>query len=51
MSEDYTAEIDASFGSNCYKEENIFKQMCDSGYSKVGYDRSGQDCSDYEKAS
>ncbi|KAF3055152.1 Killer toxin subunits alpha/beta [Daldinia childiae] len=30
----FAAEIDASFGSNCYKEKNEFKQMCDIQMSK-----------------
>ncbi|KAL7621055.1 hypothetical protein AAE478_008367 [Parahypoxylon ruwenzoriense] len=40
------AEIDASFGSNCYKEPNEFTQMCETGYVKVGADKAGIDCKD-----
>jgi chitinase len=44
VAEPIVAEVDASFGQNCYKEENEFKQMCDAGYTKVGADRDGAKC-------
>lgn len=47
-------EIDAGFGSNCYKEPNKFRQMCDAGFVKVGADRDGVDCkgivSEYQRS-
>ncbi|PNY25607.1 Symbiotic chitinase [Tolypocladium capitatum] len=50
VSQVLTAEIDASFGANCYKEQNTLKQQCESEYVKVGYDKSGQKCSKGEKS-
>ena len=38
------ADIDASFGSSCYKDGSQFVQSCDAGYVKVGADRDGIDC-------
>jgi chitinase len=44
------AEIDSSFGNNCYKEENQFVQMCDPGFVKVGADRDGIKCGDTDES-
>lgn len=44
------AEIDSSFGSNCYKELNKFTQSCDVGFVKVGADRDGIDCGDTDES-
>ncbi|KAH6634677.1 glycoside hydrolase superfamily [Chaetomium sp. MPI-SDFR-AT-0129] len=44
------AEIDSSFGNNCYKEGNQFIQSCEMGFVKVGADRDGIDCGNIDES-
>jgi chitinase len=38
------AEVDVSFGANCYREHSWAARTCQPGYKRVGYDRGGMSC-------